>query len=301
MSVKDFQIRWDDIALSFFKEFKPKILSTKNKLINSPFGLTEDGKQDYRGFQLEGQQIRKIIFEEADFSYSNFSRSSFEKCEFNKVVFSKADFTEFSERGNVFFDSEFTKCKIIKAGIGYLGTKYIDVAFNNCNFQGAVFIRPEYDRCFFENCKLNGIDFNASSFVDCQFQGILKEVWFRGNFASQEESKQFGQSRVNEMINVSFKLAELQDVTFSDGCDLSTVILPEDSTYLYCDNWESRLMKLKNGITKLSKETAFEVQIFCDSYLVHADNQHQYILNSEDVKREYGEVAALHIITTLSN
>ena len=66
-------------------------------------------------------------------------------------------------------------------------------------------------------------------------------MWFRGGFPTESLKKEFGNAKQNKMLNVSFEDAILHDVTFSDNCDLSTVLFPKQGKYLFFDNWDEQL------------------------------------------------------------
>lgn len=136
------------------------------------------------------------------------------------------------------------------------------------------------------------MDLQASSFENCEFIGKLENVWFRGGFPTDSLKKEFGFAKPNKMLNVSFEKAILHDITFSDNCDLSTLILPKQGKYLFFDNWDEQLnMILDKGTTNQPVNIANEIASFVAIYKVHSEKQKYYILNIEDLLREYSEKA----------
>lgn len=267
---------------------------------HSPFGLTKDGLIDFRGIDLRLQQIKEIKIKNIDFSHSLFSNAWIENSIFENVNFENVDFTEMSEHGNQFHKIRFSNCKFNKAGIGYKGSQYIHCIIEKSNFTKTVFIRGEFFNTQFIDCKLKGVDFNASSFENCSFTGKLEDVWFRGGYAYPSDDANFGKAKKNQMRNVSFSGAILKGVNFSNECDLSTVQLPTASNYILFNNWKKRLEHLKEAIKEWPTQQRKEAEIFSSSLLVHAKAQDWFIVNIEELQREFGIDLASNIIIELN-
>ncbi len=299
------QSRWKE-NLQAKKSFETIILSlVKGAVIIhnlSPFELLEKNILDFRGLFLDGIKIKKAIVEYADFSFSSFKTTWIENSVFNKCIFNNVNFSNFSDHGNRFIDCNFLSCKFIHSSIGYEGSNFSKCTFDNCNFQKSIFIRTEFIGTKFINCKIKNLDFNASFFEDCDFEGLIENVWFRGNFPLTSDIKEFGQPKRNEMLNVSFEKAELRDVTFSDSCNLSTIRLKNDNSHLRYGKWNKRLQKLASEVFSWeNKEEKKEAEIFVNTYLVHANNQDWNIINIYDLERDYGRKVALRIIEGLNS
>ena len=56
---------------------------------------------------------------------------------------------------------------------------------------------------------------------------MFENINFKRGFPTESFKKEFGNAKQNKMLNVSFEDAILHDVTFSDNCDLSTVLFPK--------------------------------------------------------------------------
>ncbi|GEP96526.1 pentapeptide repeat-containing protein [Chitinophaga cymbidii] len=266
----------------------------------SSFGLIE-GKADFRGINAKGKRINKCLFENVDFSFSSFKSTWVENSKFDTCRFYKVDFSDFSDHGNMFKECVFIDCKFNKAGIGYNGSSFSNCFFEMCNYSKAIFIRTEYVASFFKDCRIKNIDFNASSFEDCIFEGLLDDVWFRGGFSLKSDYEYYGLPKVNEMKNVSFEKAELKDVTFSNNCDLSTVRIDSDGQYYKYNNWKMRLEFLNLRMSMLKEGEKKEVLFFVNTHLVHAKDQDWYIINIDDLERDYGKNVASEIINGLNN
>ncbi|MDL2275938.1 pentapeptide repeat-containing protein [Desulfosarcina sp. OttesenSCG-928-G10] len=171
-----------------------------------PFGMTESGKIDFRGFPFREQIKYQYVFG-IDFSYSDslseftegygasrgeagISFSIFENCDFmgsdmpanlsEKFIdcnFSHAKFD--STRMNGLFESCLFSSSKIKNVIG-------NMKFVNCNFSKATFSQSNFYSCYFESCIFDDANFSranisGSTFVNTKPSGqqlescILKE------------------------------------------------------------------------------------------------------------------------------
>lgn len=302
MTKKYIRNRWSNEAefrFAFENIIKLIEIGGKVESDNIKLDLT-NGKLDLRGICLDGKKIKKMEFENIDFSFSSLKNSWIENSFFSKCDFNNVDFSDFSDHNNNFKECLFVGCKFNLAGIGYDGTKFIECRFENCKFVKTIFIRPEFKRVSFKNSKINNVDFNASSFEDCCFEGELKDVWFRGTFPSSSDCEYFGKPKINEMKNVSFEKAELNDLTFSDCCNLSTVKIKQSEILYNFDNWKKRLEFLMSEAQNWNSKERKETEIFANSYLIHAKNQEWQIINMNNLERDYGKGIALKIVDYLN-
>lgn len=80
----------------------------------------------------------------------------------------------------------------------------------------------------------------------------------------------------------------MHDVTFSDDCDLETLIFPHKGQYLFFDNWNEQLNRImRKGTTNQSTTTSNDIASFVEIYKVHSETQKYYILNIVDLLKEY--------------
>jgi fluoroquinolone resistance protein len=190
---------------------------------SSPFGRVGD-LCDVRGLQVpDGMRILSRHVKDADFSWGFIRLAWIQNCVFENVRFDNATI-DTADHGN-----RFTGCSFVgtsfQDGIGYRGSSYNNCRFEKVDFRRSVFTRADMNDCIFSDCKLKGVDFNASSFVNCMFEGKLEDVWFRGGFPLPVNVTDFGEPRPNRMQGVSFANASLWGITFSNGCDLSSVVV----------------------------------------------------------------------------
>ncbi len=239
-------------------------------------------------------------FRDVDLSSSTMRGGWLEKCVFENVRFDACDLSGLADHGNRFEGCSFARTKFRRAVLGYKGSEYENCAFEKADFSQAGFIRAEFTRCSFDSCKMLGVDFNASSFVECQFLGVLEDVWFRGGYPFPSDQDQFGVARVNTMENVSFEKAELHDVHFSNDVDLSSITPPLAGDYRRYSRWKASLEQLAQHALEWQPFEKSEVEVFVNSHMVHAKGQDWYLLNGDDVRKEHGPELGSRILESLS-
>lgn len=210
----------------------------------SPFGVVEPmGRMDLRGIVLpERTDLRRVTFRPADFTGAVMKQAWIELSAFIDACFDCASLQLVTERGNIFEKCTFRGTNFRRALVGaHRGSRFVQCHFKATDFIQTGFGRPEFDDCCFENCTFSGVNFNGASFERCEFQGEVRGVWFHGGFLYKSDMENYGEPRPNKMKCVSFRNAKLVDVAFSDGCDLSSVVPPEDGRHAVFDRWQERI------------------------------------------------------------
>ena len=293
--MKRFKTRWQEGG---GKEFVDRLVYMGRSgngfnVLESPFGMTEDGLLDFRGLCLpETAELRRVSFGPADFSASSWARVWLERSRFDRADFAGASFQVIGDHGNEFLSCRFSRTSFRGGVLGYRGSRFVSCAFDRADFSRALFVRPEFDDCEFRDCKLNGCDFNGASFERCRFMGELRDVWFRGGFALPADMSEYGVPRANRMTDVSFEGACLREATFSNGCDLSSVRIPKDGYHQLCAQWSQRLKILQEIARTWGPEARSAGSAFAAIHLVHARTQDWFILNRRDLDEEYGRDVA---------
>jgi fluoroquinolone resistance protein len=211
-------------------------------------------------------------------------------CRFRDCTFERVNGEGLGDYGNQYINCRFDRCQFRRAGLGYEGTRFVGCHFQNVNFQRTSFIRPEFDDCSFVDCRLSHIDFHGSSFERCRFAGRLNEVWFRGGLRHESDAETFGPARPNRMLNVDFSEAILQFCTFSNQCDLSTVVPPRDPAHIVLDRWPERVERLRHDVAKWSPadqvvgERAYQV--------LYSGQQPWMLINKHDFESYWGDHVA---------
>lgn len=258
----------------------------------------EVGKEDR--FPCENPRLAGETFSGVSLERADLRHAWIEECVFRDVCFDRADLSYATDHGSLFERCSFKSTNFERAMFGHRGTRLIDCSFIRARFRGADFIRPEFDRCEFV-CNFKNIDFNASSFVDCRFEGKLQDVWFHGGFGLPDFEDDFGKPRKNEMKNVDFSAAELRQMTYSDDCDLSTVVLPAKGRYRRYDRWRQRLERAVERIQSWKGNDEKRARDFVEVALIHARTQPWYIMNTDELAEDYGAELADRIVAALED
>jgi uncharacterized protein YjbI with pentapeptide repeats len=274
------------------------------EILESPFGIiTETGLLDVRGLVLpERSDLRRITFKSADLTGSVLRRIWFEGSIFVDVVFDDASLRTISEARDTFERCRFLRTSFRDAVIGHHGSRFKDCHFEKADFMQASFIRAEFNECCFDNCTFSGVNFQASSFERCEFRGEVRGVWFHGEYQISSILEQFANPRPNRMTSVSFKNATLFDVNFSDGCDLSSVLPPEDGRHALFDRWQERVKLLFEQSRAWPEPCRRQAEIFYESVRSkpNADGtlpkpQEWYLIALDDLANQHGRESGMRI------
>jgi hypothetical protein len=164
------------------------------------------------------------------------------------------------DRASVFRRCDFTKAKW-RGTLGLDGARYEQVSFRGADLRRILCYQGYFVDCDFSDAKLKGVDFNASHFVRCTFKGKLEDVWFRSSYIYPSDVQEYGETEPNPMEDVDFVEAELWDVYFA-GCDLSTVMLPQDGNHVLLSDLSRSMAKaehiVRNEWTGLFREQALD-------------------------------------------
>lgn len=293
--------RWERIALWIFSE---------NEIIDTVEDMeyTSNGYLDLRGFPLNvfiaiqeytnlernellqdsGGAIANKRFEKVDFSYADLGGRVIEKCKFYDCVFENTMMRDIAETKNVFVNCVFRK-GIFGGFLGMGESDYKDVQFHSVKMHRTQMWWPNFENCLFYDCNLRGTDFGGAHFKNVKFVGKIEGVWFRGKRPDRYKENCKWRPEIDERwdqilpMGADFSEAALSDLTISDSCDLSEVILPSDgSCYLVPDLDAARTdinMRLKKEENRLLKR-------MLEYYFMKMENQNMEILCLNDVYRE---------------
>jgi len=209
----------------------------------------------------------------------------------NQVIenhtFQNCIFEEIVDDRNRYINCMFHSCKFKNCYIGYNKTVFENCSFINNTLKTTSFICPDFNNVNFEGT-LKNIDFKGSCFSHVTFKGYLDDVWFRGKFKKNGIANLFKGVKHNPMKNVDLRNCKLNNLVFSDSCPLEHVHISDNSIYLKIQQWEAFLNFLIRDLEGYSDNFKFELDIFYRSRIIHAKNQNDYILNTEDLKEEFG-------------
>lgn len=298
-AMMDLRKRWSSDSGRDFVEKLTRAGRSGNgyEIRESPFGtLDTSNRLDLRALALpERTELRRIVCSWADFSGGIFKHVWIENCAFTNISFDDSLFQIVGEKICTFESCDFRNTNFRRAVLGNNGSHFRKCLFERADFIQAGFIRPEFDNCCFESCTFSGVDFWAASFMECEFRGDLRGVWFHGEYRVPSYIEQFANARPNRMERVSFERAKLFDVTFSDRCDLSSVIPPNDGRHALLDKWPERIGSvhaLSQGWPEPCKK---EGELFFNAFKTHAQKQDWYLIGLDDLINRHGTTSGTKI------
>lgn len=123
--------------------------------------------------------------------------------------------------------------------------------YTDCNFDRSriTAIAPgiaKFVRCSFRDCRIQNFFGVTVEFVDCIFSGRIKKAVFQGS-VPDEDRAQVGRA-TNEFRGNDFREAELIDVSFRGGIDLTKQKLPEGAGYLFVPDAAGALEKVRRDV-----------------------------------------------------
>jgi pentapeptide repeat protein len=157
------------------------------------------------------------------------------------------------------------------------------VDFTGADLRQTAYVSAGFVSCLFKNTRLNKVNFQGSTFMDCSFEGELREVCFN--------RKGFGADALppNEMLRVDFSRAQLRSVEFR-GLDLGDVYFPTDPDHILLNEYPQtldRLLQSLRGRTDMaSKKLAAAIGV---DRKWAGPRQRRGILNKNDLLEIGGE------------
>ena len=300
---QELQTRWSETsALPIVSMERPR----------SPFGVTETGLVDFRGFGyplsddfgkcsvfcVQQQKLNNLEFSNCDFSFCSFSHTTLENCRFQNCVFVGSSLTFANLDGCSMIQCSFRSAKFQGAQIGatyrHPETLFESVIFERCNFARTAFFAPFFRRCTFDHCS-KSLDFQASSFEDTSFSGRYSSLWFSNGWPFKEDER-FGVARPNLMKNVSFLASEVESFTFTHQCPLHDVILPQKGRYLHLCRFHQCLQDIQSEADKQIDRVKRELLYFIEFYNRRAGQtgdfpeyttQEEYLISVDGLEQKY--------------
>jgi uncharacterized protein YjbI with pentapeptide repeats len=141
-------------------------------------------------------------------------------------------------------------------GSGRESTEVIQCSFNGVRLtRGGGFTR--FVRCSFLDSDLRNWLCIATEFVECVFSGRIEKAIFHGTVLPvlPQMRAQYGRDR-NEFRGNDFSSAELIDVAFRTGIDLTRQKLPVGEDYLYLPHASESLERVRSRLVELYKADA---------------------------------------------
>ncbi len=274
---------------------------------------TIDGRLDLRGLvapdarvskrsvvagrAIEARQgivtLRDVRWKGIDFSGARLPSLRFFDCSIEGCKFDSADCPGWRMWGTQASGTSFVGANLRQAALGGVdGSKrnlFRSVDFSAADLRQTSYVSAEFVGCVFRNTNLKGVDFQGSVFVDCSFEGELREVLFyREGFTGKGFPP-------NQMKGVDFRKASLRHVEFR-GLDMDGVRWPDDSEHIliqdYVAGLDRALAALRSRSDVGAKKLAASLAI-CRKWV--GPHQRQGVLNKRDLDEAGGPGAAEEI------
>ena len=180
--------------------------------------------------------IEGVTWQSIDFTDSQLPGLRFSDCQIRNCIFDRCRLDDMRVWSTDFASVSFRFTDLRGTVLG--GTTDNDNrrnTFHDCDFtaadmRGSIYGAAEFLRCKFNRAKLDKVDFQSSAFVDCSFEGELRDVVFcRKGFDCERFPP-------NEMKRVDLRRAKLRGTTFM-GLDLDEVLFPEDEDHIVVDDF----------------------------------------------------------------
>ena len=303
--------RWDA-----YPALQDVLAATKNLSV-SPFGLTEEGLQDFRGIKLIGERAQVPL--RNGYMWENISKplhTSLSYADFTGSVWQyfaieeTADFTPVID--HVIFDESvfelsvyaicgngatFLSCSF--AGCKYKWGDFIGATLKDCRFtQIKKNVRLKFNRCkSLENCLFSGEIYKAlfwySNLKDCTFEGTLYDCSFYGveKITDLRRGEIIPPENVdNRMDGVDFSKADIIMCNFWSFCYLDKVKPSKNNcVFKVTDEFYSCLLSvIENSDSPLKEELIKEAK---SDFAPHPTTPYEVIHPKDFLYPEKAELA----------
>jgi fluoroquinolone resistance protein len=192
MTAQNLRDRWDQALLLKTNNEIGRQAKTKRTLFESPFGVTADGKMDYRGFTLAVPILYSMI-DKVDFTMlscdwagcltdcvltnSTFVSAAFDgrflTKNFNDCSFRKASLKKVAMGNSSYLRCEFSSANM-SAAMAH-GATFASCDFTDVNFKQAVMQKCVFESCLFGDAKFKSASFVGSRFKNCNLDRVSLE------------------------------------------------------------------------------------------------------------------------------
>ena len=303
--------RWD-----VYPALQDVLAATKNLSV-SPFGLTEEGLQDFRGIKLVGERAQVPL--RNGYMWENISKplhTSLSYADFTGSVWQyfaieeTADFTPVID--HVIFDEsvfELSAYAICGNGATFLSCSFVGCKYKRGEFIGATLkdcrftqikknVRLKFNRCkSLENCLFSGEIHKAlfwhSSLKNCTFEGTLYDCSFYGveKITDLRKGEIIPPENVdNRMDGVDFSKADIIMCNFWSFCYLDKVKPSKNNcVFKVTDEFYSCLLSvIENSDSPLKEELIKEAK---SDYAPHPTTPYEVIHPKDFLYPEKAELA----------
>lgn len=231
--------------------------------------------------------FKNVDWKSLDFSGSRLNSIRFHDSEISDCIFDDCECRDWRFWGMKFSNTTFRSADLRKSALGGLKegriNRFEKVDFSGADLRQTAYVSARFADCLFKNTRLNKVNFGGSVFIDCRFEGELREVCFnRTAFRANGLEP-------NEMLGVDFSSASLRTVEFR-GLDLNHVHFPSDSDHIILNEYPDSLDKLLQSLRKRTDMPSKKLAAYMQVYRKWVGpNQRQGVLNKNDLLEIGGE------------
>lgn len=195
--------------------------------------------------------------------------------DFRRVKAVDVDFSHQAIDPVFLYDSQFDRCDFsgVTFGAGQISgwdderTIYTDCTFDRADLREPTFMEARFVRCSFVGARLDGVHLGCVEFVDCRFEGRMRNLQFWGTADDCEDEGR----TVNEFRGNDFTNADLRGSEFRGGIDMTAQALPSGPEYVYLDRFHARVAKARLSLsappsTQETMEALREIDLLADIY-----------------------------------
>jgi uncharacterized protein YjbI with pentapeptide repeats len=233
-----------------------------------------------------GAVLQGVKWRNLDFSDSTLNGLRLFGCEIANCRFGNCQLQDLRLWSTKTSDSSFRGANLRKAALGAVQdgrrNSFSNVDFTQTDLRQTAYTAASFDRCVFHHAKLEKIDFQTSTFSECQFEGeLLRVLFYRRAFKGEAFP-------ANEMIKVDFRRAKLRYVEFR-GLSLERVLLPSDDDHVVIKNYPVALDRVIAALQQRSDLPSRKLVAYLGVLRKWAaPNQVQGVLNKEDLAEVAG-------------
>jgi uncharacterized protein YjbI with pentapeptide repeats len=198
------------------------------------------------------------------------------------------DYSQRKLRKFASFGSRLERCRFDNSriddasfGSGREMSEYIECSFDGLRFwHGGGFAR--FVRCSFRKIDLRDWFCFGTELIDCVFTGRLRRCIFNGTV--KKDDQQFLGRERNEFHGNDFSGADLDDVAFRTGIDLSKQRLPSGPEYLYLPDAHAAVARARLAAQSLADaDIRIDVLKYLESFDFELEGgQRQHLIRTDD-------------------
>jgi uncharacterized protein YjbI with pentapeptide repeats len=170
------------------------------------------------------------------------------------VDFSGAAFDRFVSTGSEFDHCNFARVRFGRDTHPWIGserlTLYRDCNFDKADMRDANLGVTRFERCSFRGSRMDKVFSITAEFVDCVFEGLLKECTFYGAPDPRLEPRVELDREVNEFRGNDFSRAVLRYCVFRDGVDLDAQRFPTGPEYVWLRSFARRIPPARAALVR---------------------------------------------------